>query len=112
MQYYIQKIHDENIEQDLLDYMQDSFPEYEIAYNYATKHSGYFTFKQNGKTVTEFIITSFFCHGFSMDDKLQKSGFEKQVNRVYRTFMASVFSDYLEEFKNETITKQNEHLLG
>lgn len=112
MTHYIQKLHDENLEIDLLEYMQEVFHEFEISYNYATKHAGYFTFKQKGKIVTEFIITNFFCHSFNMDDNLQKCRFEKEVNSVYRRFMASLFDDYIENFENTEITKQNEHLLA
>lgn len=111
MTYYIQKLHDDNREEDLVDFMQEVFCGYEISYHNETKHSGYFTFKYNGEAVTEFIITSFFCHAFNMDDYLFKSGFEKQVNREFRKFMSSIYPEYLEEFKTATITKQNEHLL-
>lgn len=112
MTYYIQKLHDDNREEDLVNFMQENFPNFEISYHNETEHTGYFEFRYKGQTVSEFVITSFFCHAFNIDDYLYKNGFEKQVNLVYREFMSTLYKDYLEEFKNTEITKQNEHLLA
>lgn len=111
MLHYIQKLHDENLEIDLVAKMQEEFSDFDISYDYATEHAGYFTFKHNNKTVVEFIITNFECHPFNMDDWLKKDGFDKKVKDVYHDFMQTAFKDYKKNLKEYNFEKNQQDSL-
>lgn len=112
MTHYIQKLHDENKEEDLVDFMQQSFPNFDVTYKYSTEHAGYFTFKHNGKVAIEFIIVNFKTYHFGVNDfRLEKNGFHKQVNKAYLTFMKETFEQFAEDYDSYLNKENNTNLL-
>lgn len=99
MQHYIQRLHDEKREESLVNFMQNAFPDFCIRYNYETMHAGYFTFEKNQKIAIEFVIGSFCCYHFGVNDySLEKDGLPKEVKKAYVKFMAQTFEEYQEDY--------------
>ncbi len=98
MTQYIQKLHNENKEDDLVVFMQQSFSDFDVTYRYETEHAGYFAFNKNGKPKVGFIICNFNCYPFDMDDEIKKIGLDKQVRKTYLRFMKNNFEDYEQDY--------------
>lgn len=109
MQYYIQKLHDKEMEDLLVEYMERVFPDYDISYCYATKHAGYFTFRKNGEVSVEFIISSFSCYPFAMDSETLKSDLDERVRKKYLNFMIENFKEYEKEYGEFLSNNENVH---
>lgn len=99
---YIQRLHDEQKEQDLLQFMQNNFQGFEICYRYASKHVGYLTFLKNGNEVAEFAILNFKCYSFNVDEVQARKNLCEKVRELYNNFMSETFDDYIEDLSNQS----------
>ncbi len=112
MTQYIQKLHDDNREEDLVNFMHQSFPDFDITYNYETMHAGYLTFEKNRKVAIEFVIGSFCCYHFGVNDySLEKDGLPREVKNAYLKFMAQTFEEYQDDYLEYRIKNKETNLL-